>query len=168
VWALRVNNVTREIAAGPSSGTSFATACVAGAIATWLAYHGRDALIARYGAANLARVAKDLLRSVTERNGEAGPLDIDAFLAAPLPDPVLPESMPEVLSEDPVLEAAGALGLESTAPGASAADELRFRMTVAALRRTAPAVGDAGLEALESAEPEFPMSAHLARLLGKD
>jgi thermitase len=46
---------------GPGSGTSFAVATTAGITALWLAFHGRAQLIARYGAANLAAVFRDLL-----------------------------------------------------------------------------------------------------------
>jgi thermitase len=75
------------------SGTSYAVATTAGACALWLAFHGRDALIARYGASQVAAVFKELLMThgVTtppgwkrDRHG-AGILDVEKLLAAPLP-----------------------------------------------------------------------------------
>ncbi len=75
------------------SGTSYAVATTAGACALWLAFHGRDALIARYGKAQLAAVFKEVLvtRGVdtppgwrTDKHG-AGILDVEKLLAAPLP-----------------------------------------------------------------------------------
>jgi serine protease len=96
VWVARPGST-----AGPAddlvnhgSGTSYAVATVAGACALWLAFHGRDALIARYGADQLAAVFKDLLmaQGVTtppgwkkDRHG-AGILDVASLLSAALPD----------------------------------------------------------------------------------
>lgn len=77
----------------PSSGTSYATATVAGIAAMWVAFHGRDALVARYGAGALAGVFRELLMATaqrpprwdTTRHG-AGIADALALLRAPLPD----------------------------------------------------------------------------------
>jgi hypothetical protein len=75
-----------------SSGTSYATAIVAGAVASWLAFHGRDRLAAMYGEHNLTRVVRDLLRRTARPlDGDAGGmgpgiLDMQALLAEPLPD----------------------------------------------------------------------------------
>ena len=44
------------------SGKSFAVAATAGLAALWLSFHGRDALIARYGQGRLAAVFKQLLQ----------------------------------------------------------------------------------------------------------
>ncbi len=75
------------------SGTSYAVATTAGACALWLAYHGRDALIGRYGTGQLAAVFKELLvrHGVdtpagwrTDRHG-AGILNVEKLLKAPLP-----------------------------------------------------------------------------------
>jgi len=76
------------------SGTSYAVALTAGVGALWLAHHGRDALIARYGAPNLQRVFRHLLRRTARKplggwDGTrygAGIVDAAALLAAPLPD----------------------------------------------------------------------------------
>ncbi len=78
----------------PASGTSFAAAAVAAAAALWLDYHGRRALLARYGTKRLPIVFKESLvhsgvrtpkRWDTKRHG-AGILDIERLLAAELPD----------------------------------------------------------------------------------
>lgn len=46
---------------GRGNGTSFAVATLAGIAACWLAHHGRENLIARYGAPSLASVFRELL-----------------------------------------------------------------------------------------------------------
>ena len=76
-----------------SSGTSHATAATAGAAALWLSFHGRDALMARFGPPGLAPVFKALLlaHGVSRptgwkpRRAGAGLLDAEGLLAAPLP-----------------------------------------------------------------------------------
>jgi subtilisin family serine protease len=75
-------------------GTSFAVAHVAGAAALWLAYHGREALIERYGRDRLQAVFLHLIATRAHRrpggwdgrNYGAGVLDAEALLKAPLPD----------------------------------------------------------------------------------
>jgi serine protease len=42
----------------PGTGTSYATALTAGAVATWLSFHGRDRLLAMYGPRGLADAAR--------------------------------------------------------------------------------------------------------------
>ena len=88
---------TNEYSTGLGSGTSFAVALTAGVAALWLAHHGRDALIARYGKANLQAVFADALRRSARRpNGwetseyGSGIVDADALLAAGLPAAVPP------------------------------------------------------------------------------
>lgn len=78
---------------GHGSGTSYAVALTAGVGALWLAHHGRDALIARYGAGNLQRVFRHLVRRTARTPGGwdgtnygAGIVNAAALLAAPLPD----------------------------------------------------------------------------------
>jgi hypothetical protein len=75
-----------------SHGTSFAVALTAGVAALWLAHHGRDMLIARYGKGNLQAVFADLLRRTARRPAGwhtaeygAGIVNANALLAAPLP-----------------------------------------------------------------------------------
>lgn len=82
----------------PGSGTSFSAPNVAGAIALWLAYHGRDTLRQRYqGRATLHEVLLRLLEQ-TRRVPESwtdeekakyggGIVDAETLLRAPLPDP---------------------------------------------------------------------------------
>jgi hypothetical protein len=74
------------------SGTSYAVALTAGVAALWLAYHGRDELIAKYGKPNLQAVFTDLLSRTARRPAGwnaaqygAGIVDAEALLAAPLP-----------------------------------------------------------------------------------
>ncbi|NOK18185.1 S8 family peptidase [Corallococcus carmarthensis] len=76
-----------------SSGTSYATAIVAGIAALWLAYHGRDQLLARYqGGATLAQVFRHVLRATcepwprSEAAWGAGLVNAKACLESPLPD----------------------------------------------------------------------------------
>ena len=75
------------------SGTSYAVATTAGACAVWLAFHGRDALITRYGKGQVAAVFKEVLIKhgvntprgwKTDKHG-AGILDVEKLLRAPLP-----------------------------------------------------------------------------------
>ncbi len=75
------------------SGTSYAVATTAGACALWLAHHGRDALIARYGRGQIAAVFKEVLMTQgvetprgwrTDKHG-AGILNVEKLLLAPLP-----------------------------------------------------------------------------------
>jgi thermitase len=88
-WEEIANRVEPEV--GPSSGTSYAVATVAGVAALWLAYHGRDALLARYPGAVLPRVFATLLADTCRTDialpGGFGKGVVDAakLLAAPLP-----------------------------------------------------------------------------------
>jgi serine protease len=80
-----------------SSGTSYATAIVAGIAALWLSHHGRANLIAQYGPGNLSTV----FRWVVTNHGVnpdddwdthhlgAGIIDADRVVRAPLPDPAM-------------------------------------------------------------------------------
>jgi thermitase len=78
-----------------SSGTSYATAVVAGIAALWLSFHGRAKLIQQYGAGNIA----PLFRHIVMKHGigddpdwdtkhlGAGIIDAERVLRAPLPSP---------------------------------------------------------------------------------
>jgi thermitase len=91
-----------------SSGTSYATAIVAGVAALWLSRHGRANLIATYGAGNVSSVFRWVVMNQgvrpdadwdTGRLG-AGIIDGDRVVRAELPDPaifrvVLEESVPQ-------------------------------------------------------------------------
>ena len=88
-----------------SSGTSYAVALTAGVAALWLAHHGRDSLIARYGKANLQAVFVHLLRTAARQpagwDGSEygdGIVDAEALLAEPLPSVVPPLPRGESLS----------------------------------------------------------------------
>jgi serine protease len=77
------------------SGTSFSAPLVAGLAALWLAYHGRDQLIQRYGAEKIPFIFNQILRDSCDkfptwkpgRFGE-GIVNAEKLLAAPLPDNV--------------------------------------------------------------------------------
>ena len=91
VW--RANGKTQTVER--SSGTSYATATTAGVCALWLAYHGRDRLIAKYGARNVANVFKEILMKTANvpqgwdtKNMGAGIVDALAVLKAELPTSV--------------------------------------------------------------------------------
>lgn len=87
-----------------SSGTSYAVATTAGICALWLAHHGRDALIAKYGKGTLAGVLKELLvtQGVTTPTGwnrtkwGAGIVHAEALLKALPPDSALPAGVARI------------------------------------------------------------------------
>ncbi|HYK05311.1 MAG TPA: S8 family serine peptidase [Thermoanaerobaculia bacterium] len=91
VWRATMNGNVEEVA--PSSGTSYATAIVAGVAALWLARHGRDALIRKYGKANLSAVFRDVVMKHgvdvpagwDRKNMGAGIINATKVLNAPLP-----------------------------------------------------------------------------------
>ena len=75
------------------SGTSYAVAATAGACALWLAFHGHDALVNRYGAGQIAAVFKEVLMTSgvdtpagwrPDKHG-AGILNAEKLLQAALP-----------------------------------------------------------------------------------
>ncbi|MBN8227010.1 S8 family serine peptidase [Corallococcus macrosporus] len=76
-----------------SSGTSHATATVAGIAALWLSHHGRDRLLSLYqGGPTLAQVFRHVLRATCERWAQseaawgAGLVNAKTCLECPLPD----------------------------------------------------------------------------------
>ena len=93
-----------------SSGTSYATAVVAGIAALWLSKHGRANLAATYGKGNISRVFRHVVTNHGVRpdpnwdrkNLGAGIIDADAVLRAPLPSAA-------DMAESVVLEAAPAM-----------------------------------------------------------
>ena len=89
-------------------GTSFAVAHVAGAAALWLAHHGRDALIKRYGKPRLQAAFLHLIATRGHRrparwdqqNFGVGILNAEDLLSAPLPRPAdLDDTVSELVVE---------------------------------------------------------------------
>ncbi|MFD1504449.1 hypothetical protein FE374_05210 [Georgenia yuyongxinii] len=86
-----------------ASGTSYAVACLAGVAALWIAHHGHEAIVARYGRAHVQAAFLALLRSHGHRvppgwdtwpvagNYGVGIVDAAALLEAGLPPLVEPE-----------------------------------------------------------------------------
>ncbi len=78
-------------AVGPSDGTSYSVATVAGVAALWLAYHGRAQLLARYPGEALPRAFARLLASTCRTDISlpdsfgSGVVDAERLLSAPLP-----------------------------------------------------------------------------------
>ncbi|MEA5573589.1 S8 family peptidase [Calothrix sp. UHCC 0171] len=77
------------------SGTSFSAPFVAGVAALWLAYHGRDNLITRYGAEKIPFIFNKLLRDTCDKfptwqanKHGMGIVNAEKLLDAPLPDNV--------------------------------------------------------------------------------
>lgn len=107
-----------EYSTGMGYGTSFAVATCAGAAALWLAHHGRERLLERYGPAGLVTVFRGLLLDTARvpdpwdpsRDG-VGILDAEALLRAPLPEPPGAEWSPQAMrpeSTAPPIEAIAA------------------------------------------------------------
>ena len=93
VW--RAESTSAAFGLSRSSGTSYATAQVAGIAALWLAHHGRATLVGRYGASGVPVVFKELLTTQGFRWPSSGTwdtsslgvglVDAQALLQAPLP-----------------------------------------------------------------------------------
>jgi hypothetical protein len=135
---------------GLGSGTSYAVALTAGVAALWLAHHGRDALIARYGRPNLQAVFTDVLRHSSRQpagwdTGEygSGIVDAGALLAAPLPAAVPPLAAAAELAPADSLTATQRLALYLPDRSATTAD--------AALDQLLPGSADRDLYAGELA-----------------
>ncbi len=84
------NKITYDILQG--NGTSFSAPIVAGVAALWLSYHGRDELVARYGAEKIPFIFNQILRDSCEKfptwkpnKFGAGIVNAEKVLAAPLP-----------------------------------------------------------------------------------
>ncbi|GIK86233.1 MAG: hypothetical protein BroJett026_17140 [Betaproteobacteria bacterium] len=92
VWRARAEPTGFDVAR--SSGTSYATAHVAGMAALWLAHHGRANLVAKYGRGGVPAVFKELLTTAGVAGTPAswpddvmgaGIANAHALLSAPLP-----------------------------------------------------------------------------------
>ena len=95
VWRAYYDEEDQE-SAKPSSGTSYATAVMGGVAALWLAFHGRDNLLQKYGDAGVP--LNDVFRRVLKDSSDPPPLDdngefgagivnVKKLLDAALPDP---------------------------------------------------------------------------------
>ncbi len=94
VWRAETT-ASGAFAVSRSSGTSYATAQVAGVAALWLAHHGRSTLVGKYGVAGVPAVFKELLTTQGIRwpssgtwdtsNLGVGLVDAQALLQAALP-----------------------------------------------------------------------------------
>lgn len=124
-----------EYTTGLGSGTSFAVALTAGVAALWLAHHGRDTLITKYGKANLQAVFADTLRRSARRpknwnTNDYGPgiVDADAVLRTALPTAAPPLASGADLAPAESLTAAERLASylpdQSTVTAADALDTL--------------------------------------------
>lgn len=71
VWTARTDRSGSALtfAVRRGSGTSFAVANTAGLAALWLSLHGREALVAQYGAARLAAVFKQVMQDTCRTPG---------------------------------------------------------------------------------------------------
>jgi len=94
VWRARteLKSGAQQYRVERGSGTSYAVAAAAGVAALWLAYHGRGALVARYGRNRLAGVFKQLLQQTCRKvpgwdTDDFGPgiVNAKALLEAALP-----------------------------------------------------------------------------------
>lgn len=92
IWVAWRDSVREPInRIGLGSGTSYSTAITAGMAALWLAHHGWDNLVRRYGAGRLHGAFKFLARQTARRLSDwpsgwgAGIIDCNAMLRAGLP-----------------------------------------------------------------------------------
>jgi thermitase len=95
VWRATVRREGKRLVydVGRGNGTSLATTATSGLAALWLSHHGRDSLVARYGAENIPDLFTGILRDTCvkfpgwkEGKFGAGLIDAVATLAAPLPE----------------------------------------------------------------------------------
>lgn len=145
VWVADPVRSTTKVFRG--SGTSFATPCVAGTAALWLAKHGRDALISRYAGKNRLQ---NVFREIIERTAQqpdpdtwdkgmgAGILDADEVIRRDLPDNLPPDTE---YAADTV--AAWVTGLFSQAQKSAALSTLSFMFTPAGGNLATPLSPDA-------------------------
>ncbi len=151
VWTARSRrDATHPFGEEPSSGTSHATATMAGVCALWLARHGRDSLIQRYGRHNLAAVFKELLithgvrkpESIDWASGDfgAGLVDANALLSAPLPATAPAGNIVSFAAAPPTDRPSGVVGEIARLLPSVAPDRLRTRLR----------------KVLDASEAEFP------------
>lgn len=93
VWRARRDAQTNEDRVERGNGTSFAVATTAGVACVWLAFHGRGALIDKFGAENIQELFRYMVKNhgVDTPNGwdtrkwGSGVLNAEKLLKAPLP-----------------------------------------------------------------------------------
>lgn len=108
VWRAQVLK-NGSFAVAPSSGTSYAVASTAGACALWLAFHGRDRLLQKYGPRGLVKVFEQLLMASTTRPAGwdtsrfgTGIVNVRALLQKALPASAPAEVAPKQLAANGV------------------------------------------------------------------
>lgn len=96
------------------NGTSFAVATTAGVAALWVSFHGFNALVQRYGAAQVPRVFKSLLQQTCRtpagwdtRNFGPGIVDARKLLATPLPPSAPTRKLRDPLRPTVAMDATG-------------------------------------------------------------
>ncbi len=139
VWTARsTRDPAHPFGEEPSSGTSHATATMAGICALWLAFHGRDSLIEKYGRPNLAAVFKEVLithgvrhpGTIKWKSGRfgAGLVDANALLNAALPATAPAGNIVSFAAAPPTDRPSGALGEISRLLPSVPPDRLRARL----------------------------------------
>ena len=103
VWVAQTSKAGRgrRYSVTQGSGTSFAVAHVAGVAALWVAFHGRDDLLERYGKPGIQGAFKTVFQETArepqewnERDFGPGIIDAEAVLTHPLPDaPARPQAL---------------------------------------------------------------------------
>ena len=114
VWCAGVSKPA-NFSVGRGSGTSYAVATVAGIAALWLSHHGREKLIARYGAEKIPIIFNQILRDGCEAMPDwssgfgRGLVNADKVLAAALPSAAAAPVplMAAALREHPSIDAGG-------------------------------------------------------------
>ena len=184
VWVAATRNAPgpRQFHVAAHAGTSFAVALSAGVAALWLAHHGRDAIVERFGLPNVQAAFCALVCSSVRvpegwdaRRWGAGIIDAEALLSADLADVVLPPTSPPQAfspgrwaldraadladdrdSADVARRVLALFGGDESAL-ASHADELVYRLAEhAAVREEVLYAGDGEDAALEGAGPSAP------------